>query len=286
MTENKKANPLDPPLASDSETGRAFDRLYKIVQALRSPQGCPWDREQNPQSLRQDLLEESYECVEAINENDPPHIREELGDVFLLLTMISWMHEEEHIFSVKDTLQEIGDKLIRRHPHVFGDAQADNSQEVLKQWDAIKQNQEGRRPKDSILDQVSRSLPPLERAYKLQKKAAKTGFDWPDLAGVQQKLQEELSELEEARQAVAKHPHQAEFKDALEDEMGDVLFSVINLCRFLKIDPSIALQRGNTKFENRFRYLESTILKQGHKLEEESLQRKEELWQEAKRKGL
>jgi len=187
-------------------TSESFKALYDTIARLRGPGGCPWDREQNPSTLRGALVEETYECIEAIDENDPSHIAEELGDLFLLVTMLSYMHEQEGKFSVADALTKINEKLIRRHPHVFGELKVKDSAEVLNNWAAIKVNQEGRKPKDSILDEVSSGLPPMDRAFKLQKKAAKAGFDWPDIEGVISKINEELEEVREAcKQAAVAH---------------------------------------------------------------------------------
>lgn len=256
------------------DTAASFDRLYGIVQRLRAPDGCPWDREQSPASLRGDLIEECYECVEAINEGDPAHVREELGDVFLLATMIAYMHEQEGSFRVADALEEVCEKLIRRHPHVFGESEAATAAEVLKQWDVIKVEQEGRKPKDSILDEVSRAMPPLERAYKLQKKAAKVGFDWPDADLVWAKVHEEL---DEAKQAFAAH-RAAE----LEEELGDLLFSVVNICRYVGVDPAIALHGTNGKFVQRFRHVERRMKETGQVMEKGKLDIMDEFWNEAK----
>lgn len=260
---------------------QSFARLYEIVRRLRAPDGCPWDREQTPQSLRGDLIEETYECVEAINENDPAHIREELGDVFLLATMISYMHEQEGNFTVADALEEVGEKLIRRHPHVFGESEAATAAEVLKQWDLIKVEQEGRKPKDSALDQVSSALPPLERAYKLQKKAAKVGFDWSDAAGVWDKVSEELAEAKEAHEehAADRGPEAAE---RLEAELGDLLFSVVNICRFLRVDPAVALHGANVKFIRRFKHVEKRMKETGDPMERGKLETMDRWWNEAK----
>jgi len=172
------------------ETDHAFKSLYDVIVRLRAPDGCPWDREQSPASLRECLIEETYECIEAIDEENPAHIKEELGDIFLLVTMLAYMHEEKGVFSTADVFQTICEKLIRRHPHVFGELQVKDSDEVLNNWAKIKVTQEGRKPKDSILDEVSAGLPPLDRAWKLQKKAAKAGFDWPNLEGVVEKINE------------------------------------------------------------------------------------------------
>ena len=170
----------------------AFTSLCQIIEKLRGPGGCPWDMEQTPKSLREDLIEETYECIEAITEEDPLHIKEELGDLFLLVTMLSYMHQQEGVFTISDALENVCQKLIRRHPHVFNGHKVKDTEEVLDNWAKIKIEQEGRKPKDSLLDEVQKGLPPLERALKLQKKAAKAGFDWPDINGVIEKIDEEL----------------------------------------------------------------------------------------------
>jgi tetrapyrrole methylase family protein/MazG family protein len=267
----------------------AFKHLYDVIVRLRGPGGCPWDQEQNPQSLRGDLLEETYECVEAIDEKNPAHIREELGDLYLLVTMLSYMHQEEGLFTVAETLEGIGEKLIRRHPHVFGETKVKDSAEVLQNWAKIKVEQEGRKPKDSVLDEVSRSLPPLDRACKLQKKAAKAGFDWSAVEDVINKVWEELGEAEEilAESAMAESAGSIDggsgkAATALEAELGDLLFSVVNLCRFLKIDPSVALQRANVKFEKRFKYVEKTMKEQGQEMKGENFVLMDRYWEEAK----
>jgi tetrapyrrole methylase family protein/MazG family protein len=270
----------------------AFKNLYDVIVRLRGPGGCPWDQEQTPLSLRGDLLEETYECVEAIDEKDPAHIREELGDLYLLVTMLSYMHQEEGLFTVAETLEGIGEKLIRRHPHVFGETKVKDSAEVLRNWAKIKVEQEGRRPKDSVLDGVSRSLPPLDRAYRLQKKAAKAGFDWSAAEEVIGKVREELGETEEAlAEAALAGPGGAgeapagdagSALEALEAELGDLLFSAVNLCRFLKIDPSVALQRSNVKFEKRFKQVERSMKEQGRAMEKGSLALMDRYWEEAK----
>jgi tetrapyrrole methylase family protein/MazG family protein len=253
----------------------AFQGLYNTVVRLRAPDGCPWDREQSPASLRGDLIEETYECIEAIDEKESGHIREELGDLFLLVTMLSYMHEQENCFSVADVLEGITEKLIRRHPHVFGEVKVKDSAEVLQNWAKIKVEQEGRKPKDSILDEVSTALPPLDRAYKLQKKAAKAGFDWPDLAGVIGKLEEEEAEVKEAAAAGD--------TEKIEGELGDLLFSAVNLCRYLKIEPTVALQRTNNKFIKRFKYVEREMKKAGEKMEKGNLSVMDKYWEEAKK---
>ena len=268
----------------------AFKAFYDIVARLRGPGGCPWDREQNPVSLRGDLIEETYECIEAIDENDPEHIKEELGDIFLLATLLSYMHEEEGVFSVSDVLANVSEKLIRRHPHVFGDVQVKDSAEVLDNWAKIKVTQEGRKPKDSILDQVSSGLPPLDRAWKLQKKAAKAGFDWPDISGVFSKIAEELEEVKEAVESAANAQPadstaakgHATPSEKVEEELGDLLFAAVNLCRYLGVEPSVALRRTNSKFTERFKYVEKKMKESGQEMKAENLNVMDKFWDEAK----
>jgi tetrapyrrole methylase family protein/MazG family protein len=263
------------------DMNNAFLSFYDIVARLRGPDGCPWDREQTPESLRSDLIEEIYECIEAIDEKDANHIKEELGDILLLVTMIAYMHEQKGIFSIYDVLTFVCEKLIRRHPHVFGNIKFNNSArclssaEVLDNWAKIKVEQEGRKPKDSILDGVGNSLPPMERSFKLQKKAAKTGFDWPDSTGVIAKIKEELAEVETVMA-------NKQIDYALEEELGDLLFSAINLCRYLDIDPSVALQRTNIKFTKRFKHVEKCMKENNCQMNAENLAVMDQYWNEAK----
>jgi tetrapyrrole methylase family protein/MazG family protein len=264
----------------EKSIAEAFTALYRVIVRLRAPGGCPWDREQTPASLRGDLIEETYEAVEAIDEKDPEHIREELGDLFLLVTMLSYMHQQEGLFSVAGVLTGVSEKLIRRHPHVFGDLKVRDSAEVLDNWARIKVEQEGRKPKDSILDEVSSSLAPLERAYKLQKKAARAGFDWPDLEGVMDKLREELGE---ASEAAARGGEGGEApREELEEELGDLLFSAVNLCRFLNVDPALALRRTNAKFVKRFKHVEKRMKETNQPMKGEHLALMDKFWEEAK----
>ena len=259
----------------------AFKALYETVKRLRAPDGCKWDREQTPSTLRGALVEETYECLEAIDENDPVHIAEELGDLFLLATMLSYMHEQEGRFSVADALSKVNEKLIRRHPHVFGDVKVKDSSEILENWAKIKIEKEGRKPKDSILDEVSGGLPPMDRAYALQKKASKAGFDWPDTEGVIGKIKEELNEAKEAinsEQATGN-------REKIEEELGDLLFSAVNLCRFLKVEPSVALRRTNSKFIGRFKYVEKKMKETGQEMKKENLEVMDAFWEEAKKKN-
>ncbi len=264
-------------------TLEAFGRLYGIIARLRGPGGCPWDIEQTPMSLRETLVEESYETVEAITEGDARHVKEELGDVFLNATMLSYMYEQAGDFLVRDSLEEVAEKLVRRHPHVFGETEGfagpgssgrtDTAEKVLAQWDLIKRGVEGRKA-DSVLDEVSRGMPALERAHKLQKKAAKNGFDWASLDDVWPKVDEEIAEL---REAVA-----ARAASKIEDELGDVLFAIVNVARHLKVDPGVALTRTNAKFTRRFRHVEASMKAAGIPMDKGHLAEMDRFWDEAK----
>ncbi len=254
--------------------GRAFQALYDIVVRLRAPDGCPWDREQTPSTMRGAIVEEAYELVEAIDEGDAGHAGEEAGDLVLNTTMVTYMFEQEGKGSVAKSLDETCEKLIRRHPHVFGDSKADTSEKVLAQWADIKENLEGRRRKDSLLDGVSKAMPTLERAFKLQKKAAKVGFDWKEMRDVWAKAREELDEAEEAL---------AEGSDAhFEEELGDLIFSVVNLARSHHVDPSLALARANEKFVRRFHHVEKRMAETGQAMTPENLGIMDGFWNEAK----
>jgi len=275
---NKSYYSLEEGITPNLTNAEAFRNLYEIIVRLRGPEGCPWDKEQTPLSIRGNLIEETYECLEAIDEKEPNHIKEELGDIFLLVTLLSYMYEQEGLFSVAEVIDGLSEKLIRRHPHVFATARASSPDEALMNWTRIKVEQEGRKPKDSILDEVSRGFPPMERAWKLQKKAAKAGFDWPDAAGVITKLKEELDEVEAAISAGT-----GTGNTALEEELGDLLFSSINLCRFFDIEPSLALQRTNTKFTERFKHVEKRMKENRQEMKAQNLAVMDEYWDEAKK---
>ena len=281
----------------------SFLKFFDVVVRLRSPGGCPWDLEQTPLSLRDDLIEETYECIEAIDDGNAAHVKEELGDIFLIVTMLAYMYEQEGHFSVTDVFNVISDKLIRRHPHVFGtdsggtssggESPVLNAKEVLQNWAKIKVEQEGRKPKDSLLDEVRLGLPPLDRAWKLQKKAAGAGFDWPDAAGVIAKIKEELGEVEAVianNAAAGKEPAVnavapntiSSGNTVLDEELGDLLFSAVNLCRFFDIAPSVALQRTNAKFTGRFRHVEKRMKETGQEMNAHNLGVMDRFWNEAK----
>lgn len=255
---------------------QSFGKLLEIVVRLRSPDGCPWDREQTPMTLRRTLTEEAYELIHAIEEDEGAAILEELGDVALNIAMLGQMYEQAGRFTLADSLQSICEKLIRRHPHVFGDAKAETAQQVIDQWEQIKVRERNGKT-TSILHKAGRGLPPLEKAQEVQKKAAKVGFDWSSPNAVFDKVREELAEVraewEQGR------------RERLELEVGDLLFAVVNLARHLGIEANLALDRSVEKFKKRFSYIEEAFEREGRSLESSENARMEELWEEAKHRG-
>jgi tetrapyrrole methylase family protein/MazG family protein len=251
-----------------------FARFYGIIKRLRDPGGCPWDIEQTSASMRGNLIEEAYECVSAIDNNDDVNLEEELGDLLLVLTMIARIKEQENRFTLARVLDGISDKLVRRHPHVFGDSVVRDSGEVVTQWDKIKKESEGKEKPDSILDTIPLSLPPLERALKMQKKAAKVNFDWKESGPIIEKLKEEIGELEHAMNC-----HDA---DEAEREFGDILFTIVNIGRFASIDSSLALHRTNEKFARRFHAIETRLAEMGIPIETAGLELMDSLWNSVK----
>lgn len=267
-----------PKAETNELANRTFARLKEIVAILRSPEGCPWDREQTHASIRSNLIEETYEVLEAIDDDDPVGMCEELGDLLLQVVMHAQMEDEAGSFTIVDVIQGLNEKLIRRHPHVFGERSAQDAEEALSNWQQIKQEEKRKRGEapgqQSVLSGVPRDLPALYKAVKLQKKAAKVGFDWPELQGVYDKITEELQELKEA------HNQDSE---ALKSELGDLLFAVVNLARFMKIDPEEALTATNRKFVQRFEYIENQLRLNGKTFDQTDLQEMEAYWQEAKK---
>jgi len=249
-------------------------QLCAIIAALRAPEGCPWDREQTHASLRASLIEEAYEVVEAINTGDNANLREELGDLLLQPIFHAQIAAEEGRFDFDDVARSIVEKLIRRHPHVFGDDRCSDSAEVLRKWDDIKRAEKGH-VATSALDGISGGLPALMRAEKVQKKAARVGFDWSEVAPVLAKIREELAEVE------AELPGGSRAK--IEEEIGDLLFSVVNLARKLQVDGETALQRATDKFATRFRAVEALARQRSLALEKMSLTELDTLWDEVKR---
>lgn len=246
--------------------------LEEIVRILRAPGGCPWDAEQTHASIRRNFLEEAYEAVEAIDEQNPEHLKEELGDVLLQVLFHARMEQEAGRFGLDDVADGICKKLIYRHPHVFEDVAVSGTGEVLTNWEELKRKEKGQATNTDALEAVARSLPALWRAEKVQKKAKKAGFDWPDISGALDKLSEELSEL---KQAVAQGTN-------VEEELGDLLFSAVNVSRFLKADPEDALNGATDKFIGRFRKVEAQAAAQGRSMEGMTLEELDKLWECAK----
>ena len=246
--------------------------LEEIVRILRAPGGCPWDAEQTHESIRRNFLEEAYEAVEAIDEKNPDHLKEELGDVLLQVLFHARMEQEAGRFNLDDVADGVCKKLIYRHPHVFGDVSVTGTGEVLTNWEELKRKEKGQATNTDALDAVARSLPALWRAEKVQKKAKKAGFDWPDVSGALDKLSEELEEL---RTAVAEGTN-------VEEELGDLLFSAVNVSRFVKVDTEEALNGATDKFIGRFRKVEEEVARQGRALEGMSLAELDKLWEHAK----
>lgn len=244
-------------------------RLLEIMARLRRPKdGCPWDLEQTIDSVKPHLIEEAYEALDAMESGNREHLAEELGDLLLQIVFQSQMASEEGSFNFSDVARGISDKLIRRHPHIFGDVKVADSKEVLRNWDAIKKTEN--KARESALDGVPKHTPPLHRAYQLQKRAARVGFDWSDIQDVFAKLEEEIAELKEA--VAAKNR-----KHVLE-ELGDVLFSTVNIARFVKVDPAYALELTNAKFSRRFRIVENEIVSSGRKMKDCTLAQMDEIW--------
>ncbi|MEW6380062.1 MAG: nucleoside triphosphate pyrophosphohydrolase [bacterium] len=254
--------------------GEAFTRLVQIAATLRGEHGCVWDKEQTFASVKPLLLEESYEVLEAIDEDDGNHLKEELGDLLFQIIFLAQLSAEEDRFTIVEVIETICAKLIRRHPHVFGKETATSSREVLTRWEQIKQS-EGKKPRESVLDGVPRQLPALLRAHRLQEKAARAGFDWEHADQVLDKVREEISEFEDA--FFRKNTQE------MEDELGDILFALVNMARFIKVDPDRALSRSITRFICRFQLIEKKARERGKVLQEMSLQEMDELWEEAKK---
>lgn len=261
------------PLPIPSEDLEPFARLRAVVHCLRAPGGCPWDREQTNASLIPHIIEEAYEVADAIRSGDPVQMADELGDLLLQPVLQAEIANETGAFDIDTVARMITEKLIRRHPHVFGESSADNSDAVLTQWEAIKRTEKGDAPQ-SILHGISPGLPSLMRAQKLQKKASKVGFDWPAAAPVLEKIREETAELEEAMQTGA--------SSELEHELGDLLFSVVNLSRKLGVDAEGALAAANARFTRRFEAVESTLRQQGKVLPGATLEEMDAAWDAAK----
>jgi MazG family protein len=272
-----------PP--KDLSPGDWFEKLVAIQKRLRDPGGCPWDREQTHHTLRTYLIEEAYEVLDALESGDDEKFVEELGDLLLQVTFHSQIASEEGRFQVSDVIRSVHEKMVRRHPHVFGEKRAKDSAEVLRNWHKIKaQERQAResaepaaaaeRKSESALDGVPRAIPATLEGLQLTKKAARTGFDWDDAAGIFDKLREETGEIQGALEA-RNHPK-------VEEELGDLLFAAVNLARFLHVDPEIALKNANAKFVRRFHEMERLAAESGRKFEGVPRAEKEALWNSAK----
>jgi tetrapyrrole methylase family protein/MazG family protein len=263
---------------------RSLDKLHEIVAHLRSPQGCPWDREQTHRSLRKYFVEETFEALETIDNDDPIAMQEELGDVLLQIMLHAQIEEESGAFTIHDVIAGLSEKLIRRHPHVFAQLHVNGVEDVLQTWQEIKAQEKkdaGLVSSQSILSDVPTGLPSMVRSVALQKKAAKVGFDWAEPSQISAKIREELHEFEaELRGLVVPGEDQSE---PLLDEMGDLLFAVVNLARFLKLDPEEALARTNRKFIRRFEYIEQQLRLRDKTFDQTTIIELEQWWQEAKR---
>ncbi len=252
----------------------SFDDLVEIVKVLRSPNGCPWDREQTHKSIRSNFIEETYEAVEAIDTEDTELLKEELGDVLLQVALHAEMESEKDIFTIDDVCDGICKKLIIRHPHVFSNVNADTTEQVLKNWDAIKMQTKSQKSQTQAMQSVSKALPSLMRSSKIQQKAAKVGFDWENVDGALEKLFEECNEL---KKAIENND-----KDNQREEIGDVLFSVVNVARFLDIDSEHALYDACDKFTDRFSKVESLANERGIDMKTAPLSQLDSLWDEVK----
>ncbi len=256
------------------ETNTEMAKLLQVMETLRDPvSGCPWDLEQDFKSIAHNTIEEAYEIVDAIETEDMPLLKEELGDMLFHIVFYSQMAKEKNIFVFDDVVKAISTKMIRRHPHIFSDMDIKDSEKVLKNWEAIKaeEREEKLKENNSVLADVAIALPSLLRAEKLQKRAARVGFDWDNISFVFDKIKEEMLELTNARDA-----------ENFEEEIGDVLFSIVNLARWHKINPEKALHATNKKFEARFSYIEQELSKRGKTPEQSNLQEMDDLWNEAK----
>ena len=246
-----------------------FNTLVQIIARLRGPQGCPWDREQTHSSIKGNLVEEAFEALEAIDEEDMGKLCEELGDLLMQIVLHAQMASEEKQFDISDVVRQINEKLIRRHPHVFGDAKAADAKQVIAKWEELKR-EEGKGG-ESTLDGVPKGMPSLAYSQAIQRRAARVGFDWEDVEGIIEKLAEEVAELKAATE------HQQRVR-----EFGDLLFTLANIARRLDIDLEVALRQANERFYRRFSYMEQLCRERGIALESLSLEEQDALWEEAK----
>lgn len=263
-----------PPVKTEQLSGGQIKRLQDIVAILRGENGCPWDRQQTHESLKQNFIEEAYEVIDAIHQKSMVSLEEELGDVLLQVVFHSQIAEENGHFHLEDVIKGICDKLIYRHPHIFGDMDAKTSEEVLTNWEKLKKVEKGMQTQTEVLKAVPNSFPALMRAYKVQKRAADVGFDWENIEDAIKKVKEEFGEFQEV--------YFTSNQDKIIEELGDLLFSIVNVARFLKIQPEMALGQTTEKFIHRFSYIEDEAKKQNKNLEDMSLEEMDKLWNHAK----
>lgn len=282
-----KAARVAKPVAQ--KPGEWFEKLVAVQARLRAPDGCPWDREQTHATLRTYLIEEAYEVLEALESGDDAKFAEEMGDLLLQIVFHSQIAREEGRFTVADVIREIHDKMVRRHPHVFGEKSAKDAAEVLKNWEQLKKEERsaaakkngGGKKTESLMDGVSKALPATLEGLQLARRAARIGFDWESADGVFEKMKEEAEELR--RELAGGEKGSARAEDArAEEEMGDLLFATVNLARWLEVDPEIALKKANAKFSKRFRVMEALAAKSGKALADVPRDGMERLWEEAK----
>ena len=252
----------------------SFDRLVDVVAMLRSKNGCPWDLAQTHESLKADLIEEAYELIEAIDAKVPKKICDELGDLLMQVMLHSQIATDRNEFGVDEVIENLTEKLVRRHPHVFGSVVATDENEVLENWEEIKRGEEGNKDRKSSLDGIPHSLPSLQRAEKIQKRASRAGFDWDQTEDVLPKLQEEIDEIEES----IRNDDITE----IEMEIGDLLFSVVNLCRFLNVQPEEALRKSTRKFVDRFQRMETALERTNKKFKDYDLSTLDQIWEQVK----
>lgn len=257
----------------------SLGRLGALVAALRGRNGCPWDKKQTSRSMSVKLLEETYELADAISKGEAEGVREELGDVLFHIFFIARLFEEEDLFSIEDVADGITQKMVRRHPHVFGSRSVSTTEEVKQQWHAIKKDEKADESSRSVLDSVPRMQPALMRAYRISVKAAREGFDWADLSGVMDKVEEELDELKDAFSGDFEPGGR---RQAVQLEFGDLLFTMVNVARFLGINPEAALMESTDKFERRFRHMERVIKDSHRKMVDVDSKEKDAIWEGAK----
>jgi MazG family protein len=290
---SRRMPPAKPRIAQnarDKNAGTWFAAMTALQARLRGPGGCPWDAEQTHASLRKFLIEESYEVLDAIESGDDEHFASELGDLLLQVIFHAIVAEERGAFTISDVIEAVYTKMVRRHPHVFGDASAKDSKAVLKKWEAIKAEEraekraknEAASPAQSVLDGVSRSLPALIEADSLTRKAARINFDWERARDITTKIREELTELDELLPVDAGTTPLSKANARVEEEVGDLLFATVNLARFLEIDPEVSLKKANAKFKRRFQWMEAASAREGSPLADAPREHMEELWNRAK----